>query len=209
MDISFETKNGSFSWTDLPDEKAENFLQDSNKAFDFSVKDSLKFTHCKCAALSSDGSLSLDSCAVKKVTSKGHIILKNCSKIASVKADGILLLLGCRNIKTIEAEAIYTDTELNAKITGVVNSITLDKKKLEHTFMKKDATVLTDLKLSPYTKIHVQEGVVKGNIIFPEDSIFSESERVVFLINGGTLDGEVINGYLVDLNNVENEDIGL
>ncbi|MDP1607838.1 MAG: hypothetical protein Q8L98_00830 [Chlamydiales bacterium] len=174
----------------------------------------VRFVNSQFRSLSTGGCATLVNCRVQTIQAIGNVHLRN-SEVSEVTTAGEVGVFNCKGLKQITASMTYTNQELGEiKINGDVHRLmplpapqTLEQAKKNTLWIPEGAIVEQANMPKDFTRLIIDNGTCTGNVVFPEDSIFPEEERVVVLINGGKLGGRVIRGHLEDQNSPSEKNI--
>lgn len=186
-----------FNVLDLPSEQA---IQDIDQRHMMSeIMYSAKLIHCRYAEIKGTNCLSLESCTVDKVVAKGNIILSNSNVKEVCSIEGEVFVLNNSKTDCIQAKLVYTTQKLSGCVKGglLILGPKHEGNGFANLILRKDGYVEKEIRPDKTVSSVTLEGAVcAGDVIFPEDSIVPEEERVVILKDGGKLLGKVIRGHL-------------
>lgn len=179
----------------------------TNQAVDLSRLPYGKFADSTFTDLSI-GSVNLLRCKAKTVRATGNILIRD-SDIEEVITDGKVCVFNCTNLKHITAKVIYTNQMLSGRIDGILERLVYPpdeatSKEIQekgYTARIPSGASLDNFFPDKFTHtVLIDNGICKGDVIFPKDSIIPEEKRVVILKNGGQLHGDVFRGRLENQN---------
>lgn len=205
--IYFFIKDSNLNVYDLPSDKATQDADFPDLVCEVSSPNA-KFINCKYREIRSSGNVSLESCTVGKVNAAGNAILCD-SSITDISANEVAIL-GSFKGKTVTANRVFTNQVLSGvRIDGEFYRLISGRSSTDraHMLLPSKAEISGHFFLSKnIATVTLDGGFIKKDVVFPEDSVIPAAERQVILINGGRLDGTVIRGNLVDLNQPEESD---
>lgn len=188
LSFKLDQQNATF---EIKEPYAEQFTMSFGK-FDVEMKVELpdipyiRFIDSQFRSLSIGGSATLVNCQVQTIQAIGNVHLRN-SEVREVTTTGEVGVFDCTGLKKITASMIYTNQALGEiKINGDVHRLiqssepqTLEQARKISPCIPEGVTVEQANIPNDCAKPIIDNGTYIANVVFLEDSIFPEEERVV------------------------------